>query len=65
MVGVFIGAFVIGQLADVFGRRKVLYLVYLLLMTASLASSFANSWQAYAAFRFFIGGFFGGESYCG
>ena len=61
MVGVLLGACVTGQLADSFGRRRVLFAVYALLQISSLASSFANSWQLYTVFRFFIGAFFGGE----
>ena len=62
MAGVLVGACVTGQLADTFGRRYVLYIVYTLLLLAGLASSFVTSWQVYAAVKFFMGAFFGGKS---
>ena len=60
MVGVLLGAFATGQLADTYGRRKIIFLVYSLLLAFGFASSFSNSWQLYAFFRFLIGAFFGG-----
>lgn len=60
MVGTLIGACIAGQLADTFGRRRVLYSVYLLLLVTGLLSSFSSSWQMFTVFRFFVGAFFGG-----
>ncbi|KAJ8304097.1 hypothetical protein KUTeg_017680, partial [Tegillarca granosa] len=60
MCGVLLGALITGQLADIFGRRKVLYLEYIMLLIVSFASAFAGSWQLFAAFRFVIGGLVGG-----
>jgi len=60
MVGTLIGACIAGQLADTFGRRRVLYSVYLLLLAVGFFSSFSSSWQMVTVFRFFIGAFFGG-----
>ncbi|CAH1796783.1 unnamed protein product [Owenia fusiformis] len=60
MVGVLVGACITGQLADTFGRRKIFYIIYALLLGVGFASSFANSWQLYAACRFFVGGLIGG-----
>ncbi|ELT93477.1 hypothetical protein CAPTEDRAFT_222903 [Capitella teleta] len=60
MVGVLFGAMISGQLADILGRRKVFYVVYSLLVLVGIASSFANSWQLYVAFRVLIGAFIGG-----
>nr|XP_022329707.1 organic cation transporter protein-like [Crassostrea virginica]XP_022329708.1 organic cation transporter protein-like [Crassostrea virginica]XP_022329709.1 organic cation transporter protein-like [Crassostrea virginica]XP_022329710.1 organic cation transporter protein-like [Crassostrea virginica] len=59
MCGLLVGALVCGQLADIFGRRKLLYITYTLLLAVSLGSAFVNSWQLFAAFRFFIGGLVG------
>lgn len=60
MCGVFVGAFITGQLADMFGRKKVLFAEYALLLLFSLISAFMPSWQLYAVFRFIIGGLVGG-----
>lgn len=60
MSGVLLGALITGQLADIFGRRKILYLNYLLMLIISFASAFAPSWQVLAAFRFLVGGLVGG-----
>ena len=60
MVGTLIGACVTGQLADMYGRRRVLYTVYILLLAAGLGSAFSSSWQMFTIFRFFVGAFFGG-----
>ena len=62
MCGLLVGALVCGQLADIFGRRKLLYITYTLLLAVSLGSSFVNSWQLFAAFRFFIGGLVGSKA---
>ena len=61
MAGVLVGAFVTGQLADTLGRRKVFFMVYTLLLVSGFISSFANSWQLYAAIKFLVGAFFGGK----
>ena len=64
MVGTLIGACIAGQLADTFGRRRVLYSVYLLLLAVGFFSSFSSSWQMFTVFRFFVGAFFGGTCWC-
>ena len=61
MCGLLVGAVIMGQLADIFGRRKLLYIAYSLLLAVSLGSAFASSWQLFTAFRFFIGGLVGSE----
>jgi OCT family organic cation transporter-like MFS transporter 4/5 len=64
MCGLLVGALVMGQLADIFGRKKLLYIAYSLLLAFSLGSAFANSWQMFAAFRFFIGALVGSKYIC-
>lgn len=60
MVGVLIGAVIVGQLADMYGRRNIYFAVYTLLLIVSFGSSFASSWQLYAACRAIIGALIGG-----
>lgn len=64
MCGLLVGALVMGQLADIFGRRRLLYLAYSLLLAVSLGSAFVNSWQLFAVFRFFIGALVGSKCSC-
>lgn len=61
MVGVLVGAVVIGQLADMYGRRNIYFVVYALLLLVCFGSSFSNSWQLYAACRAVIGALIGGR----
>ncbi|XP_050402198.1 organic cation transporter protein isoform X1 [Patella vulgata] len=60
MAGVMVGAIITGQLADYFGRRKILFLEYGLLICVWFASAFSNSWELYTVLRFVIGGLVGG-----
>ncbi|XP_005098324.1 organic cation transporter protein [Aplysia californica] len=60
MAGVLVGAVLTGQLADFFGRKKVLFGEYSLLIVFWFSTAFAGSWQVYAALRFFVGGLVGG-----
>ncbi|CAG5134983.1 unnamed protein product [Candidula unifasciata] len=60
MAGVLIGALVTGQLADIFGRKKVLFAEYALLIVFWFSTAFAQTWQVYAALRFIVGGLVGG-----
>ncbi|KAK3788267.1 hypothetical protein RRG08_027001 [Elysia crispata] len=60
MLGVGIGAFITGQLADIFGRKKVLFIEYALLLVFWFSTAFADSWQVYAALRVIVGGLVGG-----
>lgn len=61
MAGVLFGALITGQLADVFGRKKVLFTEYALLIIFWFSSAFAPTWQVYSALRFLVGGLVGGE----
>ncbi|XP_067666322.1 organic cation transporter protein-like [Haliotis asinina] len=60
MVGVLVGAVITGQLADMFGRKKMLFVEYALLLVVWFASAFANSWELYASLRFILGALVGG-----
>lgn len=61
MAGVLVGAVVTGQLADLFGRKKVLYAEYLLLLITWFGSAFAPTWQVYATMRVLVGALTGGK----
>ncbi|CAH1774470.1 unnamed protein product [Owenia fusiformis] len=55
MGGMLVGACIVGQLADVWGRKKTFYTVYTLMILLGFCSAFANTWQLFAVIRFFIG----------
>lgn len=61
MAGVLFGALITGQLADLFGRRKLLFITYTLLLIFWLASAFSPSWYFYTAMRVIVGACIGGE----
>ena len=60
MVGLLFGAGAFGQLSDLIGRKKTYFIVYSIMSVFGLVSSFANSWQLYAACRVLVGFGFGG-----
>ncbi|BFZ01342.1 hypothetical protein BsWGS_04381 [Bradybaena similaris] len=60
MAGVLCGALITGQLADIFGRKKVLFVEYALLIIFWFSEAFAPTWEIYAALRFLVGGLVGG-----
>ena len=55
MVGGFLGAFLSGQLSDIYGRKNVLIGVYAIFCLSSLWSSFASSWIMYLVLKFIVG----------
>ena len=55
MVGGFIGAFLAGQMSDIYGRKKVLIGVFSIFCLSSLLSAFANSWILYLVLKFIVG----------
>ncbi|GAB1600637.1 organic cation transporter protein-like [Argonauta hians] len=57
MFGLLLGSLVIGPLSDYFGRKKLLYLSYFLLLVFQIGSGFASSWQVYCLCRMMIGAF--------
>lgn len=60
MCGVLVGAIITGQLADLFGRRQILYIQYAILVIMWFCSAFAGTWMIYAVLRFIIGALIGG-----
>lgn len=60
MAGVLCGAVLTGQLADLFGRRHILFIEHAILVIMWFCSAFAGSWMVYAALRFIIGALIGG-----
>ncbi|XP_033750131.1 organic cation transporter protein-like [Pecten maximus] len=60
MCGVLLGALITGQMADIFGRRKVLYVAYLMMLIVSFGSAFSPFWQVFAVLRFLTCGLVGG-----
>lgn len=61
MVGLLLGATATGQLADLYGRRRLLFITYALMLVATFGSGWANSWQLYAALRTVVGAAIGGH----
>ena len=55
MLGILVGASVFGQLADMYGRRHVLYAAVILLLASQFLQGMAVNWQMFAALRF-LGG---------
>ncbi|XP_046568940.1 solute carrier family 22 member 15-like [Haliotis rubra] len=55
MGGVFVGAFVGGQFADVIGRKWTYYVCLVLQGGFNLVAAFSVNWQMFAALRFLIG----------
>ncbi|RUS80346.1 hypothetical protein EGW08_011885 [Elysia chlorotica] len=55
IVGVMLGAYIIGHLGDCLGRRGSLYGMVALHCVANLLAVFSPSWEFFAAVRFFIG----------
>ena len=60
MAGVALGAAVMGQLADMYGRRHIFIIGSTLAMLGEAAQALAPTWQVFALVRFFIG-FFAGK----
>ena len=60
MAGVLCGAVMTGQLADLFGRRHILFIEHTILVTMWFCSAFAGTWMIYAVLRFVIGALIGG-----
>jgi OCT family organic cation transporter-like MFS transporter 4/5 len=55
MAGLLVSGYLSGQLSDMFGRRLILSLSFLLNGVINIAASFSTSWQMFAGLRFLIG----------
>ncbi|GFR62857.1 solute carrier family 22 member 15-like [Elysia marginata] len=55
MVGVLLGAYIVGHIGDYFGRKAGLYVMVGLHGVSNFIATFSPSWQAFAVIRFFIG----------
>ncbi|XP_013413643.1 solute carrier family 22 member 15-like [Lingula anatina] len=55
MAGIAVGAVLISQLADTFGRKPVWFTTITVNAVVGFASAFAPRWEVYAAIRFFSG----------
>lgn len=55
IIGAFIGAWLVGKPADLYGRRKALFVLAILYFVSALGSAFAWDWVSFIFFRF-IGG---------
>lgn len=55
MVGITVGAYLAGWLADSWGRKVSLYAWVLLGAVSNAVAAFSTSWQMFAALRLFIG----------
>ncbi|KAJ8314448.1 hypothetical protein KUTeg_006598 [Tegillarca granosa] len=53
--GVLVGAFALGVLSDVIGRKKTLHLSFLLMTASGVAVAFAPSYAIFVALRFLCG----------
>jgi len=60
MVGVLVGAAIIGQLGDLIGRQKSVFLVYTMDLLFTFVQGFSSSWQMMIVCVFFIGFSLGG-----
>ncbi len=62
LFGTIIGAITIGKPADIFGRKKTLYVIALLYLVSALGSAMAWDWYSFLFFRFIGGLAVGGAS---
>lgn len=61
ILGAFIGACVFGRIADVLGRKRVYFLVAVLMIVGALSSALAPDWIFLVATRFVLGLGIGGD----
>lgn len=62
LIGTIIGALFVGQPADRYGRRSVLFILAILYFISALGSATANDWYSFLIFRFIGGLGVGGAS---
>lgn len=60
LIGALLGSLIVGQLADMFGRKRLALITVGCTAVLGLASGFSPNWQSMTAFRFVIGIFSGG-----
>jgi OCT family organic cation transporter-like MFS transporter 4/5 len=60
MAGVVVGAFGVGQVSDLIGRKHVMYVVYFGILSGTLISALSVTWHMFAVFRFIVGVSIGG-----
>ena len=61
LAAAFLGAFVFGRFADVFGRKRVYWLVAVIMVVGALGSALSPSFWVLIAFRFLLGFGVGGD----
>jgi MFS transporter, PHS family, inorganic phosphate transporter len=61
LAAAFIGAFVFGRFADVFGRKRVYWVVAVIMVAGALGSALSPSFWVLIAFRFLLGFGVGGD----
>ncbi|XP_052080295.1 organic cation transporter protein-like isoform X1 [Mytilus californianus] len=55
MFGLLIGAFVSGQVGDLYGRKKTYYVSIIILLVFNVVGAFSTSWHMFAVVRFLVG----------
>ncbi len=61
LLAAFVGAFIFGRFADVFGRKRVYWIVAMIMILGALGSAFSPSYWVLIAFRFLLGLGVGGD----
>ncbi|XP_060692604.1 organic cation/carnitine transporter 2-like [Hemiscyllium ocellatum] len=54
-IGVLVGSFITGQLADRFGRKKVMFLTLALRTVFGIIQTFSPNWEIFCTFNFLVG----------
>ena len=62
IIGTFVGAWLVGKPADIYGRKTILFLLAGFYLVSALGSAFAWSWTSFIGFRFLGGLAVGGAS---
>lgn len=61
MFGLLISSLIMGQVADLIGRKPVIYVSLCMICVFNFACAFSYSWEMFVVFRFFLG--FGAGAY--
>ena len=62
LIGTIAGSLIFGKPADIYGRRKILFLLGALYFVSAMGSAFAWNWSSFVIFRFIGGLAVGGSS---